>query len=145
MRLFLQFTISFSRKTNHNISCKIEETVSLVKEIGFSHVHTFKYSIRNGTRAARMEDQIAGKVKTERSEIIRNLAETNKLVYRSSFIDKQQRVLIEQINDKGLAKGYGQHYVPVEFPAQSLKQNDFAEVQIKGISSGKDPILIGFL
>ncbi|MBT3302199.1 MAG: tRNA (N(6)-L-threonylcarbamoyladenosine(37)-C(2))-methylthiotransferase MtaB [Bacteroidetes bacterium] len=124
---------------------EFEETVSLVKEIGFSHVHTFKYSIRNGTRAARMEDQIAGKVKTERSEIIRNLAETNKLVYRSSFIDKQQRVLIEQINDKGLAKGYGQHYVPVEFPAQSLKQNDFAEVQIKGISSGKDPILIGFL
>ena len=124
---------------------EFEETVSLVKEIGFSHVHTFKYSIRNGTRAARMEDQIAGKVKTERSEIIRNLAETNKLVYRSSFIDKQQRVLIEQINDKGLAKGYGQHYVPVEFPAQSLKQNDFAEVQIKGISSGKDPVLIGIL
>lgn len=120
-----------------------QQTVSMVEEIGFSHVHTFKYSIRNGTRAARMEDQIRGNVKSDRSEIIRKLAEENKLTYRRTFIGKDQRVLIEKINRKGIAKGYGQHYIPVEFPANSYSRNDFAEVQIKEINRGKEPVLVG--
>lgn len=121
------------------------DTAKLVKEIGFSHVHTFKYSIRNGTRAARMEDQIPGKIKTERSEIIRTLSEENKLKYRSSFLGKNQRVLIEKMTKNGLAKGYGQNYIPVEFTSQNAKQNEFVDVQIIEIKMGKEPVLVGIV
>ena len=31
------------------------------------------------------------------------------------FIGKQQTVLVEKVTKNGLAKGYGEHYVPVEF------------------------------
>ena len=35
-----------------------QSTCDLVRDIGFSHIHTFKYSRRKGTRADRMPDQI---------------------------------------------------------------------------------------
>jgi threonylcarbamoyladenosine tRNA methylthiotransferase MtaB len=44
-----------------------QETCKVSEQLGFSHVHTFKYSIRKGTRAERMPDQVHEKIKTERS------------------------------------------------------------------------------
>jgi len=45
-----------------------EETLKAVSEIGFSHIHVFKYSKRKGTAAAEMDGQIPDQVKSARSE-----------------------------------------------------------------------------
>ncbi|MBN2347387.1 MAG: tRNA (N(6)-L-threonylcarbamoyladenosine(37)-C(2))-methylthiotransferase MtaB [Bacteroidales bacterium] len=119
------------------------QTVSVAKQIGFSHIHTFKYSVRNGTRAARMPEQVPAKIKSERSEIIRTLAEENKLAYRESLIGKTQRVLVEKVTSKGMAKGYGEHYVPVEFKGSSDFKNTFNNILLTDIRSGKEPVLTG--
>ena len=74
-----------------------EATCKVIREVGFSHVHTFKYSVREGTRAARMDDQIPSKIKNERSIIVRNLAAENKLRYRKLFAGLTQTVLVENI------------------------------------------------
>src|SRR5690606_20379089 len=87
-------------------------THRVVQEVGFSHVHTFKYSVRKETRAERLPGHLHEKIKSERSEIIRKIAEENKLKYRSTFVGKKQTVLIEKIQ-KGIAIGYGEHYIPV--------------------------------
>ena len=92
-----------------------QETCNVIKEIGFTHVHTFKYSVRKGTRAERMPEQVPEKIKTERSGIIRDIAENNKRKYRRAFIGKTQSVLVEKINSKGIASGYGEFYLPVKF------------------------------
>lgn len=120
---------------------EFKETCNIVKKAVFSHVHTFKYSVRNGTRAERMPDHIAEKIKSERSEMIRNIAEENKLQYRQTFIGKKQVVLVEKIQ-KGIAKGYGEHYVPVEFETKGQK-NTFHGVEIQNIENRKEPVLIG--
>jgi threonylcarbamoyladenosine tRNA methylthiotransferase MtaB len=119
------------------------QSANVVKEQKFSHVHTFKYSIRTGTRAARMEDQIAEKIKSERSKIIRDIALQNKIAYHESLLGKEQRVLIEKINSKGLAKGYGEHYVPVEFMTQLTETNQFVNVKLTESREGKNPVLFG--
>ncbi len=62
-----------------------EATCRVIRQAGFSHVHTFKYSIRRGTRAERMEDQVPEKVKQSRSSIIREIATENKLQYRRFY------------------------------------------------------------
>ena len=62
-----------------------QDTMKLVKEAGFSHVHTFRYSRRKGTRADRMENQTEERIKTERSEQIRLLSEQNRIKYMSSM------------------------------------------------------------
>ena len=115
---------------------EFKETCKVVKEIGFSHVHTFKYSVRKGTRAERMPGQVQEKIKTERSLIIRDIAESNKLKYRSSFIGKTQNVLVEKIDKRGIASGYGEHYIPVKFKADDRTcAKDFRNVKITGIEA----------
>ncbi len=118
-----------------------KQTCKVVQDIGFSHIHTFKYSIRQGTRAARMTDQIPERIKRERSEKIRYISDMNKIKYSKTLIGKEQNVLIEKLQ-KGVGKGYGEHYVPVEFRTGADK-NTFHTVKISGLSTGKDPALIG--
>jgi tRNA-2-methylthio-N6-dimethylallyladenosine synthase len=43
-----------------------EETLSLVREVGFDDAYTFKYSVRDGTPAVRIKDHVPEEVKTER-------------------------------------------------------------------------------
>jgi threonylcarbamoyladenosine tRNA methylthiotransferase MtaB len=122
---------------------EFKETCKVVKEIGFSHVHTFKYSIRKGTRAERMLGQVQEKIKTERSLIIRDIAEENKRKYRSSFIGKSQKVLVEKIDKREIASGYGEQYVPVKFKADDRTYaKDFRNVKITVIEEKEDPALI---
>ena len=121
-----------------------QDTLSMSKRIRFGHIHTFKYSVRKGTRAERLPDQIHGNIKTERSEAVRQLSERMRREYRESFIGKTQVVLIEKINEDGFATGYGQHYIPVLIREQGLKTNTFYEVMLIEIEEYKDePVLIG--
>jgi threonylcarbamoyladenosine tRNA methylthiotransferase MtaB len=104
-----------------------------VQDIGFSHVHTFKYSVRKGTRAEKMPDQISEKIKKQRSEVVRKLAEENKRKYYSRFIGKKQRVLVEKVSRQGMAKGFGEYYLPIEFRSDRDGNNYFTDVLIKEI------------
>jgi threonylcarbamoyladenosine tRNA methylthiotransferase MtaB len=118
-----------------------QSSCDIIKQVGFSHVHTFKYSIRQGTRAERMPDQIPEKIKQQRSQIIRELATENKISYRNQFIGNQQTVLIEKVSKKGIARGYGEHYVPVEIKTNDTATNYFRTVGISKIIPGSDAVL----
>ena len=117
-------------------------TVEVVKEARFSHVHTFRYSRRKGTRADRMEDQVEERIKTERSEVIRLLSEETRISYMQSMLGKPQRVLVEKV-DKGTARGYGEHYLPVRFPTGGTARNLFEQVLVHDIDHSDPPVMLG--
>jgi len=119
------------------------ETCNVLQEVGFGHIHTFKYSVRNGTRAARMEEQVPEKIKTERSKIIRQTGEEEKIRYRQGFIDKEQVVLIENKKRNGKLTGYGEHYLPFEIEGDKTKIDTFQKIKIKSISKDNDNVLVG--
>jgi len=121
-----------------------QSTCEAVRDIGFSHIHTFKYSRRKGTRADRMPDQVPEKVKSERSEVIRLIGEDNKRQYRSSLIGTTEQVLVEKTG-QGMARGYGEHYVPISFPSGQAEKNSIYPITIKRIKVGADPDLSGEL
>lgn len=118
------------------------ETVRVVKEARFSHVHTFRYSRRKGTRADLLEDQIDETIKAERSEIIRQISEENRLAYMRSMPGKKQRVLIEKINSEGVALGYGEHYLPVQFSNPAAIKNTFQDVILETVNPLDPPVLL---
>lgn len=118
-----------------------QQTLDLIDEIGFGHVHTFKYSVRKGTRAERMPDQVSEKVKTERSSIVRQKAEESKLAYRRSFLGKQQKVLVETLDKEGFARGYGEHYLPVVIRQKGLSRNSFQQALMQDIRMNDEPVL----
>jgi tRNA-2-methylthio-N6-dimethylallyladenosine synthase len=45
---------------------EFQETLSLVEQVRFDDAYTFKYSVREGTPAARIRDHVAEEIKTER-------------------------------------------------------------------------------
>jgi threonylcarbamoyladenosine tRNA methylthiotransferase MtaB len=117
------------------------ETTRIVEEARFSHIHTFRYSRRKGTRADRMDDQIEERIKSERSEVIRQISEENRLDYMSSIIGKTERVLIEKVNSKGMAQGYGEHYLPIHFSTPVRTKNMFRDVLLEKVEAGDNPFI----
>ena len=117
------------------------ETARVVREARFSHIHTFRYSRRKGTRADRLEEQIEERIKAERSEVIRQISEENRLLYMNSMIGKAQRVLIEKVNNKGMAQGYGEHYLPIQFPTPIRTKNIFQDVLLEKVEPGDPPFI----
>jgi threonylcarbamoyladenosine tRNA methylthiotransferase MtaB len=120
-----------------------QKTLEVMDQINFGHVHTFKYSVRKGTRAERMDGHLPEKVKTERSKVVREKADASKLAYRSSFIGKKQKVLVETFDRDGFARGYGENYVPVLIREKGLSRNRFYNVHIKDIIRLDEPVLVG--
>jgi threonylcarbamoyladenosine tRNA methylthiotransferase MtaB len=118
------------------------ETARVVKEAQFSHIHTFRYSRRKGTRADRLEEQIEERIKAERSEIIRQISEENRLDYMSSMVGKTERILIEKVNSKGMAQGYGEHYLPIQFSTPLRTKNIFQDVVLEKVNPADPPLII---
>ena len=106
------------------------ESCDFAREIGFSHIHTFKYSKRTGTKAAVMPDQVPETEKTRRSEIMRAISLENKLRYFEQLQGRSQKMLVERIDSKGIARGYGENYVPIQLPGAGLERNTFAEITL---------------
>lgn len=114
------------------------ESTELCREIGFSHIHTFKYSVRTGTKAATMPNQIPETVKTERSAVIRQISAENKLKYFGQMLGKPQKMLIERVMADGTARGYGENYIPLRLKAKGLERNQFVDVVLKDIINKGD-------
>ena len=112
-----------------------KESCDFAREIGFSHIHTFKYSVRSGTKAAVMPNQIPESIKTERSEVMRAISLENKRRYFESMKGKKQRLLVERIGANGIAKGYGENYIPIEFKSDNLQKNTFIDVILNEITN----------
>ena len=128
-----------------------EETARVCREVAFSHIHTFKYSRREGTRADRMPNQVSEVVKSARSERIREIGSDNKRRYRSTLLGSVQTVLVESVDAEGCGQGYGEHYVPVtvcaaEWQAQSsprIAENRFCPVRLTALEEGEEPVFRG--
>ena len=117
------------------------ETCRIAEDSHFSHIHTFRYSRRKGTRADLMDDQIPEKIKAERSEMIRKISEKSRRNYFLSLVGKTQKVLVEKTDRDGFAYGYGENYVPVVFYSPHAEINRFYEVSLEHLrEDGKDGI-----
>jgi len=74
---------------------QFQETLSLVKEVGFASAYTFIYSLREGTPAAKLEDNVPIEVKKERlyrlNDLIAELSRANYEEQRGQTVE----VLVE--------------------------------------------------
>lgn len=131
--------VGFPGETEHDF----EDTLTMSKRINFGYIHTFKYSVRKGTRAERLPNQVHGNVKTVRSEKVRKLSEKMRERYRRNFIGKSQIVLVERINKDGFATGYGENYIPIVIRQKNLQTNTFYKVVLTNLIESKDePMLV---
>jgi threonylcarbamoyladenosine tRNA methylthiotransferase MtaB len=88
------------------------ESLRVVKEVGFSKLHVFKYSLRKGTPAATYDDQIPGSAKDARSMALINAGHTFAADFAARYVGKRLSVLIERgVGDR--LSGVSDNYVRV--------------------------------
>lgn len=75
-----------------------KDTLDVVEQIGFEQVFMFIYSIRKGTPAEKMENQVPEDVKHERFERLKNLVEQQIEDNNKKYINTVQRLLIEGVS-----------------------------------------------
>jgi threonylcarbamoyladenosine tRNA methylthiotransferase MtaB len=104
-------------------------TKSFVEKIGFHETHIFKYSKREGTKAAKLPGQISGKDKSRRSEILIQLGEEKKKEFERYYLGKEVEVLVEGRVKNGQV-GYTKEYVKVVVNSEENLQNQVVSVDI---------------
>ncbi|MBQ6020892.1 MAG: tRNA (N(6)-L-threonylcarbamoyladenosine(37)-C(2))-methylthiotransferase MtaB [Clostridia bacterium] len=88
------------------------ETVEFAKRIRFEKVHIFPYSLREGTRAAKMPEQIEKRVRDERCARLAKVCDGIREELLNDQIGKEYDVLFETPSG-GKARGYTPNYMPV--------------------------------
>lgn len=91
---------------------EFQDSFDFCREMEFSRMHVFSYSIREGTRAAEMPGQIEDHLKKERSAAMLALAEESRLKFQQRFSGRIQNVLFEQASE-GLCSGVTGNYIKV--------------------------------
>ena len=72
------------------------ETLAFTRQMGYAKIHVFPYSVRTGTLAATMPDQVAENVKKERGERLRTLSDELSRAWRNRFLGEVRPVLWEK-------------------------------------------------
>lgn len=113
------------------------ETMQFLEECAFSFLHVFPYSMRNGTKAASMKEQISPQVKKERVKKCMELSQNLYYRYAKKWLNQTVNVLVEK-SEKFDAFGHTSNYLPVRIIGEK-PQGEFVDVMIKDI---KDDILV---
>lgn len=112
---------------------EFKETLDFVEKIGFSRLHVFKYSKREGTPAASMKNQVDGNVQHERSVRLIELGESTMEEFSRKFIGKVLEVLVEASSDGKTLEGYTSNYLRVKMPFEEGLVGQLVNVKIMGL------------
>lgn len=126
INLTTDLIVGFPTETDEDF----EETYSNLKNIKFSKIHTFPYSMRSGTPASLMK-QVSEKIKKERVHKILELSEALENEYYNKFINKELDVLIEEKHDNK-SIGHTDNYIRVIIN-EILDNNKFVNIKINSI------------
>lgn len=130
--------VGFPTETNENHI----ETKNFVKDIKFAKTHLFKYSKRDGTKAATMKPEVDGNIKKERLKELEEIEQVNKREFLEKQIGKTLSVLFESKSDMdGYKSGYSTNYLRVNVK-DKIDDNEIRDCLITEIKNGE---LIGEL
>ncbi len=109
-----------------------EETLDVVKKVRFDSAFTFLYSIRKGTPAAEMENQVPDDIKHKRFQRLLDTIYPISLEINQELKDKVVEVLVEEISktDKTKVTGRTRTNKVVHFPGDKTLIGKLVKVKI---------------
>ncbi|MGQ7278120.1 tRNA (N(6)-L-threonylcarbamoyladenosine(37)-C(2))-methylthiotransferase MtaB [Brevibacillus thermoruber] len=113
---------------------QFQNTYDFIKKVGFAELHVFPYSMRTGTPAARMPDQIPEDVKHERVARLLELNQQLTLAYAQQFVGDVLEVIPErpykEDPSSGMLMGYSDNYLNVVFPGDESMIGKICKVRL---------------
>ena len=110
------------------------ESKAFVDKVDFYETHIFKYSRREGTKAAAMKDQVPDQIKAARSAELLELNRKKQAIYEERLLGTTQEVLIEEkiVRDgEELQIGHTKEYVKIGVKNPNNLINQLVNVEIE--------------
>ena len=103
LTLSTDIIVGFAGETEEDF----EDTLDVVRKVGFEQVYMFIYSIREGTPGSKMENQVPEEIKHERFDKLKELVESQIEENNKKYVGTIQKVLIEGLskNNKDMKAG----------------------------------------
>lgn len=117
---------------------EFSETMSFAEKLGFAKIHVFPYSVREGTKAAEMQ-QIDMSIRKERAKRLIELSDRLASEFALSMTGREAEILIEKIVEKNgrmVAEGYTANYIRTfaDVTGREFSRGDI----IKGVITGSE-------
>lgn len=112
---------------------EFQQSMSFVDKVNFYETHIFKYSKREGTKAAVMPDQVPEQVKTVRSNQLLALNEKKQKEFEQYYLGKSVEVLMEEEIEKDgkyFQTGHTKEYIRIAVESEENWQNKLVNVKI---------------
>lgn len=112
---------------------EFQKSRDFVDKVDFYETHIFKYSRREGTKAAAMENQVSEQEKARRSAVLIELGEKKRKAYEQSFLGKEVEVLVEEealIQGKPMQTGHTKEYIRIAFEGDKSLKNTIVKVRV---------------
>lgn len=116
------FIVGFPGETDKDF----EDTIDLVKKVGYTQCYSFKYSPRPGTPGADAKNQIDEKIKDERLARLQALLTEQQIAFNKKFEGQTMKILFEK-----------------EAP-KSKKKNQSDKIQLWGKSPWLQSVIVDF-
>ena len=125
--------MGFPGETEH----EVQETLYFLEKCAFSRLHVFPYSVRPGTRAAEMPEQILNAEKKARAAMARAVGERTASAFLAAQTGRTLEVLFER-KANGVFIGHSRNYVEVGVPATrgEALHGVLKSVAITGVNGG---------
>lgn len=114
------------------------ETIDVIKKVRFDSVFSFIYSKRNGTPAAKMENQVPESIKHKHFDILLDVQNKISREINETYYEKIEEIMVEGLskNNDEMMTGRTSSGKIVNFPRDdSLKNGDFINVKITKVST----------
>lgn len=112
------------------------DSLSIVEEAGFSQIHAFPYSPREGTNAYKKYKELPNAVKKERVERLLQKGAEQKKKYMEAFLGKRLEIVPEGCFD-GYTEGYSENYIRVYVAGEMEKRL----TPVRAVALFKDGVL----
>jgi ribosomal protein S12 methylthiotransferase len=136
------FIVGFPGETQADV----DELCGFIRDTKFERLGVFRYSAEDGTRAAKMDEQLTVKVKESRWHQTMSLQQEIAAEVSKSYVGKTIRVLVEE---PGVARGEadapdidGRVYVPRTLPVGEFAEvtiTDFRDYDLLALPKGQKP------
>ena len=90
-----------------------KESIQTIEEIGFTKIHVFPYSDREGTTASKMKDKIPGNIKKMRVKKLLDISKKNEILYMQKHLGEEM-IFIPEVFEDGYLIGHTANFLLVK-------------------------------
>ena len=119
---------------------EFNKTKEFITSIPFYQIHTFKYSIREGTKAALMDNQISPEIKEKRSKEVIKISALKQKEFEEKHLREDVEILVESISKDGYYMGHTKNYLPIYIKSEDDIKDKIIKVKITNYENN---ILVG--